>query len=509
MTAPSAHTADVRAAAGPPALRRWGAWALLAFLYLVSRIPLIYAGFGSDYDCLLYGQAGKNILEKGVYEISRFPGFPLYEYLCALLLLFGDWHLINWVTSIISFLAVVLFYLVMTDLGYDEKSKVLLCVFLALFPTFWVNSATVMDYAWAFFFVIASYRALLRERWELSSLCLAFACGFRLTSGIFFIPFAYRLVRRKGARGSLAVYILIMAGLILVLYAPVLLRYGKEYLTHSAYFEAKAIYLRFYFLLYFAHRIVKFLGFPGCLFLVYSLIRNRRQLKGYLWSNDIDKRTHSLAIASLLLLFLVYPGQLGYLLPIVPFALLALEKILPLRHLVILFVLVVSSNFVDVSLFDSKERRPELAVRQGALLSDLSMRRQRIEFPGRLAGIPFPDHSLIIIQGLPMAFGFDTQLFEIVEHSVGDYRLPLGKKRGSEEDIYFLNAVALSVFPRAEDLIDEFKNAGYQIYMQKESYLICKQVGEIFKIRLKDEWDIRVFDIKGDSFTVDVVPRPR
>jgi len=485
---------------------RWGAWALLACLYLASRIPLIYAGFGSDYDCLLYGQAGKNILEKGVYEISRFPGFPLYEYLCALLLLFGDWHLINWVTSVVSFLAVAIFYLVMTDLGYDEKRKVFLCVFLALFPTFWINSATVMDYAWAFFFVIASYRALLRERWELSALCLAVACGFRLTSGIFFIPFAYHLVRRKGARAFLLLYILVMAGLILVFYAPVLLRYGKEYLEHSAYFEAKAIYLRFYFLLYFAHRIVKFLGFLGCLFLVYSLFRFRRQLKHYLCSSHIEKRTHSLAIGSLLLLFLVYPGQLGYLLPIVPFSLLALEKILPFRHLVVLFLLVVSSNIVDVSLFDSKERRPELAVRQGALLSDLSMRRQKIEFPRRLAGISFPEHSLIFINGLPMAFGFDTQLFEIVQHPVGEYRLPLGKKRGANEDIYFLNAVALSVFPRAEDLIDEFKKAGYTIYMQKESYLICKQVGEIFKIRLKDEWDIRVFDIKGESPTVDVPP---
>ncbi len=487
--------------------RQWIALALCATVYIVSRLPLIYAGFGSDYDSLLYGQAGKHILETGVYEISRFPGFPLYEYLCALLLRFGDWRLINWVTSLLSLLSVVLFYCVMTTLGYSTTKKLLFSFFLALFPTFWISSATVMDYAWAFFFILASYLALCHKRWELSALCLATACGFRITSGVFIISFLYYLIRHKGIRIHLFLYVLIVGILLLVFYAPVLLRYGNDYLKHASYFETKIIYLRLYFLIYFVHRIVKFLGFFGSVFLAYCLVRSWHPFIQYLRSHDITARTHVLATGSLLLFFLIYPGQLGYLLPVVPFALLVLEAIVPFRRMIIMCALIVSSNVVDVSIFDSNERKPEFAIRKGAIFSDIEMRSRRLEYPHRLARVAFPNKSLVIIQGLPMAFGFDEQLFELVYRQVGEHRLPVGKRLGTSEDIFFLNAVALSVFPNAEELIDEFKRSGYTIYMQKEPYLTCKQVGDLFKVKLKDEWDIKVFELDKESLEINIRER--
>jgi len=208
----------------------WGVMISLTVFYFLSRIPLIYAGFGSDNDSILYGATAKTILETGVYGLSRRPGFPLYEQLLALFLRFDGWVLINWITAIISFMILIIFYQIMSFYKYTKQEKILLSIFLAVFHTFWISSTSVIDYNWAFFFIMSAYLALLYKRWELSALCLAMAIGFRLTSGIFGVPFLFYMFKRSEMRRYLLPYFLLTGLMSFVFYAPCFLRYGLDFL---------------------------------------------------------------------------------------------------------------------------------------------------------------------------------------------------------------------------------------------------------------------------------------
>ena len=470
--------------------RTWILWLLVAF-YVASRIPVILSGFGSDYDSLLYGASGAHMLEKGTYEVSRFPGFPLYEHLCAFFLLVGDWELINLATAIVSLLALGIYYRILGDFGYADRTRALLCVLLAVFPQFWVNSAAVMDYNWALLFVLGSYLALLRDRWELSALCLGLACGFRLTSGLFLIPFSLYTIQTTGSRKRLIAYGLILGLMTLIAYAPLFLRYGIGFLRPSPFLAFNFAL----FLLYFLHRIYQLIGVVPGLFLCGGLLVNRRQLRQVMTSRDPDARIDVLVVVMHLLLFMMFPGQPAYLLPMIPFALSLMARVFSFRYLVTLCTLVFLYNFVSLSLYNSKERTLEIRVREGVLLSDLSSRKFKLEFHETLAHASFPEHSLVIVQGIPMAFGMSKQSFQIVDVQMDGHTFPAGRNMTTDQDVLYLNGLALALLPNSAEILDLLKEKGYTIYMQKELYVICRKAGDLFHMPLKEHWDVQVFEM--------------
>lgn len=477
---------------------QWEPWAVLVTLYVLSRLPLVFSGFGSDYDSYLYGQSGKHILERGVYEVSRFPGFPLYEQLCALFLRFGDWPLINALTVGVSVVTLLLFYYIMQRLGYKKNTRVLLCASLAFFPDYWINSASVMDYIWALSLLLGCYLALLHRRWELSAMCLALACGFRLTSGLFLVPYVFYMLNTPEMRRYVIPYSLITFTLLFICYAPLFVAYGLHFLRPSGFFELRP----FLVLLYFCHRVYEFLGLVPGAFLLLGLILYRRRLRGYFSSTQNEKRMNVLIVALQLGLFFIFPGQTAYLLPLLPFLLLILGEALPFRYLVFLFCLFLGGNFVEVSIYNSEQRAAEVAVRQGALLSEIQERKRKIERPSSLAAIDFPKHSLVIVKGLPMAFGRNEQYFQIVEHTLGDQKFPVGRKLGCNNDVLYLNGMALNALPNCSAFLDGLKKEGYDIYMERHIYVTFSKLGDLFGVKLKDEWDLKLFEVSGDGVVI-------
>src|SRR4030095_15348587 len=82
---------------------------VVAFVVLLTRIPFLFAGYGSEEDAWGLILTARDINLAGIYEVSRFPGHPVQEYLLSCIWQLPNWFL-NFLTALVSS-AGVLFYM--------------------------------------------------------------------------------------------------------------------------------------------------------------------------------------------------------------------------------------------------------------------------------------------------------------------------------------------------------------------------------------------------------------
>src|SRR5947209_2814131 len=71
--------------AGAPSALRARAWPLLFALAVVpATLPRLLLNYGTDEDAWRSANAAANLAATGVYNPSRLPGNPLFEYVLAL-----------------------------------------------------------------------------------------------------------------------------------------------------------------------------------------------------------------------------------------------------------------------------------------------------------------------------------------------------------------------------------------------------------------------------------------
>ncbi len=471
---------------------------VLLGLYVVSRLPLLFAGVGSDNDTILLVISAQKMLEKGTYVISRHPGFPLFEHLCTLGLSFGSWFLINILSAVVSLMALYLFYQIMVFFKYSESQRRFLAVFFAIFSCFWINSASVIDYNWALCLILGAYLALLHKRWELSAVCLALAIGFRLSSGLFGAPFLFYMFKDRDLKRYCGLYFLLTGLLSAIFYSPCMLQYGMSFLVPAVMHLFKEMNIGIYTVHIF-YNFYRFLGFFPGMVLGLGFIFYWRPFFAYLRSREIEYQVNMLVVILSLLVFLTFPMQMAYLSPIVPFALLMMKRVFPNWFMTFLFIIFLSHNFVTVvSLYDREEKRPQINFfEKGALFEDLKGRKYFHGLAKNLAGTSFPDHSIVFVMGVPVVFGtIEDQLFEEDEFEFLGQMVPVGRKKGSDQDIIYMNGNAL-LHPMIMEAMGTLKEQGYNIYIQSDLYkagLLAAKIYKLEQFKYKDEWDIKVFE---------------
>ncbi len=80
---------------------------VLILFFILSRIPLLNLGFGSDPDAWRIANSAFDLHYFNVYHPSRFPGYPLPEIFNSLVINYG-WLATNIITMIISLISVIL-----------------------------------------------------------------------------------------------------------------------------------------------------------------------------------------------------------------------------------------------------------------------------------------------------------------------------------------------------------------------------------------------------------------
>ena len=290
-------------------------------LMLALYTPLLFLGYGSDNDTYLVLDSGRELIEQRTYTPSRNPGYFLFESIVGVLSRVGGSLLCNAATLAAAVAALACFLRVCREL--DVPRRHLLGLLFVLHPVVWVNSTCTMDYMWALALLLAGLLMTIRRAYLAAGVALGLAIAVRSTSfvGVGLVlafPFAGR--REDRPRVLAAGLIAVALGGLFYLpsfrhagYTPAFLRPmtgGAEFWTPKLRL-ARFVYKNLYFW-----------GLVGSMMLPVLLFLGRRPL------SDPRRRGAVLACAAVVgayeALFLKYPIELAYLLPVVPAVLILL-----------------------------------------------------------------------------------------------------------------------------------------------------------------------------------------
>ncbi|MFI5163825.1 MAG: ArnT family glycosyltransferase [Bacteroidia bacterium] len=361
----------------------------LVFLFLtvlISRIPFLFAGFGSEEDSWLLPLTAKNIALSGQYELSRAPGHPLQEIIYSCM-----WNSVpfyyNLLSAVMSVIAVLFFALSLKQLGF--KHYLFAAYAFAFTPIVFISSTYTIDYMPAMAFVMVSFYFLLRNYFLLSGVFLGLAIGFRITSGLMLIPFCMLLLPFSKERLKGILFLSIGTTIIgLLTYLPVIKTYGFSFFTFSDQFPYPNLAKVFYKATF---GVFGTIGVGTIIFYKLKIVIGKFGLKEKMLSSGMPVDLFRACLIVLVIYIISYlrlPQKSAYLIPIIPFIILMFGYFLSSGQFKLFCLLITMSSFLfSMNLTDSL---------RGAAHSPLSMKftlAGQETFIDPLTGPAFSDHS--------------------------------------------------------------------------------------------------------------------
>ncbi len=369
---------------------------LFALAIFLSRLPFLSQGYGLDGDSWSVAITARNIALSGDYEVSRFPGYPVQEYLCSLFYNGTAWRL-NLLTAIISTIGVLFFAFILKT--WKFKYVFLASAALAFVPIIYINSTTTIDYVWALSFLLISLYCVTQYNPWLAGIFLGIAIGCRITSGAMLIPYAIMILQSGQRReniiriAKLVFTSLVVAGL---LFYPVYSRYGADFFMYYnlPYPSISKVLYKFF---------IETWGLVGLLALFISVVvfflPGTVAVRRYLFPRSINEKyvvAWLIAIDMYIIAFLKLPMESGYLVPMIPFVILIFGKYLYSSAFSFLAVmLILSSFFFNISpveredaatasslafVFNQGEEKLSVDVLDGPIMSYESRRANGMKF---------------------------------------------------------------------------------------------------------------------------------
>ena len=350
----------------------------LALVVLLTRLPLLPTGYGTDTDGWSLARAARSIAESGIYRASRQPGNPVQEFGSAAVIGLGAWA-VNALTAAMTLAAALIFALLLRRLG--ARVDAMAGAALVFVPVVYIASASGMDYAWGLAFLLGATLAVVLGRHALAGLLLGLAIGSRITSAVFALP----LASMADVPGSAPLTRKLRGPLVLVMLATLvgalcfLPAYRVDGLGFLGYYEHAGGHSRGvgYFLSGLLHvfplpmapllvagqATVGVWGLLGCVALAAAMFAaGVRAVRGALTRDARLERSEDLAalprvptlylaswwiaIVLVVWLYLRLPDDEGYLVPMVPFALLIFATWLKPGAFRLLCVALLASPFV-------------------------------------------------------------------------------------------------------------------------------------------------------------------
>ena len=337
----------------------------LAGVVLLTRLPFLGPGAGNDNDGWFLVNAAREIAATGRYTTSRFPGYPIQEWLASLVARAGGGPVaMNALSALAAAAAAYAFVRFLRRLG--ARDAALAALAFVCVPAAYVASVSAMDYLFAIAFVLAACHARVSGRAWLAGAWLGLAIGTRLTS-VVLLPVVLMLppppvAPRDGPGTWLAI-----AGLASLLgaacYLPAYGRYGWGFLrfvdplgTGSTPLDFVTGFLHLDKLpfppaLIVGQATALLWGVPGTLllaaaFLLTPVRRPAQEARAIPLLAPRTALAAAFAVALELVLYLRLPHDEGYLLPAVPFTLLLAAALAPRAWFRAACVACIASAFV-------------------------------------------------------------------------------------------------------------------------------------------------------------------
>ena len=370
-----------------------------------SRVPFLSPGYGLDADGWRIVLAGRLMAGTGRYTVSRFPGYPVPEAAAALLHHLAPLAepnlLLPCLTVLFSGIAAGLLTRLARAHGARPVDAAALATAFALTPAVFIQSVGAMDYLWAAAFTLGAWLAWGSGRAAVAGLAAGIAVACRPAALVVLLPAL--LLAPTTARARKIVLATGLAGLvILAAFLPALSRYG---LTAARFSESVRPSLWTVLRL----ATVEVWGWIGVAALVGAGVaagvgsfaartRAGRSATASAALGDRSaipcsarERTAWLLAAALAgCVFLRLPLEAGYLIPAVPFVLLAAGSRLPVTRFRLLCAALALSALVG---FDAG------VPAAGPVLADRTARSADARRLQRLleAGEALPEGSVVVV----------------------------------------------------------------------------------------------------------------
>ncbi|MGB2694209.1 MAG: hypothetical protein WBD55_03360 [Dehalococcoidia bacterium] len=354
-------------------------FAALAVVYIVSRVPWLNMGYGTDPDAWRVALTARYLWDHGDYYPSRLPGYPLHEFVTALFIK-GGWIATNLSTVLISLVGIYLFASLAKKLDLENRGA--LTIAFAFAPLLWINSVMTMDYMWTLTFIMGAYLALLHRQPQLAGIVLGVATGFRIASLGMLVPFGL-LLWRTDQRKDIRPFAVTALATAFVAYTPVLMRYGFDFLNFYDQSVPLAEVIK---------RVGKDgLGIVGALAVLGALGLSWQRIRHL--PGDMIRDPHVLTWVAVVVVFMLsytqLPHEIAYLIPLFPFGFFLLSRYLTRGMLAAVLAVIVLAGFVDITSPDdtfgiTAETFTSARIGKGMLLSDVETLRNQRDFADEL-----------------------------------------------------------------------------------------------------------------------------
>lgn len=328
---------------------------LTGLVILLSRIPFLFDGFGSEEDAWALPMVAERIAETGTYEVSRLPGHPVQEITYSLMYDAGP-VMYNLITALLSTTGLLAFAMMLRNFGHPQPLLTTLAV--AFTPIVWINATNDLDYTWAMGFVLAAGYFISRRFPLMAGLMTGLAIGCRITSGAMVLPYAvliwYTQTNDTRVR-QLSQYLLSAFLSSAICYLPVYLEYGTDFFTYYEHFPIPGFAKNFY------KGVFGVWGVPGSIAvmagLLLMILRRKKQNTSGMDIRILTGLHHASLLVILLytISFIRLPLKSAFMIPLVPFLLLLFSLLLSTRQLRgIAITLFLSGLFFGINLADAK-----------------------------------------------------------------------------------------------------------------------------------------------------------
>ena len=305
----------------------------VTLIVFFSRLPFLLPGYGTDPDAWGVVYVSRQFASTGEYQVSRFPGSPVQEFITSLIWEGGP-LMLNGLTSLFSGVSAAFLTLSMRRLGY--RKPILASLGFALTPVVFINSVNTMDYMWAMAFILGGLYLLLIDKTSIGGLFLGMAIGCKLTSVVMLLPLGILLLVRTRKLKELLKFVMIASSVGGLAFLPAYRIYGFKLfkLTDISPIPIERILT------------ISTIGVWGALGLIalgigggYMLICLIKRRDFHLFAQQ--RPYLSIWILSIVLytvIFLWHPHESGYLIATVPFLILVLSEVLNRKVFIIVIV---------------------------------------------------------------------------------------------------------------------------------------------------------------------------
>ena len=456
-------------------------------LVLLTRLPLLLSGYGSESDAWNFAFTAEDIATSSAYHVSRNPGYPLLEFVLSQLFALSQsvklapYLLYNIATLVVTALCALVLARILQGLSIDYRLPVL---FFLFFPELVINSANTSDYSWALLFLLLAIWSVTEREIYLAAILLGFAAASRFQVATLVPAFVVYLMFSKTPRLKTIGFLATCMVTTWLLYSgPIIERgYGTFLDPGRAHGILRLRDLSdvglFVLKIGYALSLRSFGLFGSVLLALYLVLALRRREN---WRPDAIDILHLSIVGITLVVIMLKCCFNEYLLLAVPSLLILASRYCSMPALVLLFGAVASANVVDLKLWDSTRHQYSLQL-GGRFVEELREARGKRRFFETFHEREFPPDSVVVVAGSGLTGRmYNPKCFR--KTSVASLE-PYNSDRPSERVELFRNTCSTSGarlystlnFVRNPAFREHFQALGYELLIDQETVWTLERV---------------------------------